>query len=110
MEIITEKINGALILKVDTDVLDAGNTDAFKASISPLLDGNDHVILDLTKLTFIDSSGCGTLLSCYNQVKSKGRMFKVYGVQEQILQVFDLIRLDRIVDIFKTKEAALKGF
>jgi anti-sigma B factor antagonist len=110
MDIITEKTNGVIIMKVEIDVMDAGNTDAFKAAISPLLNGNNRVLLDLTRLTFIDSSGCGTLLSIYNRVKSSGGMLKIYGVQEQILEIFDLIRLDRIIDVFKTKEAALKEF
>ena len=110
MEITTEKTNGVIVLKVEIDVLDAGNTNAFKAAISPLLNGNNRVLLDLTKLTFIDSSGCGNLLSCYNQMKNRGGMLKICGVREQVLEIFDLIRLDRIIDIFKTKEAALKEF
>lgn len=109
MEIITEKIGSVIVLTIETDVLDAGNTDAFKASISPLLDNNEQVILNLTKLTFIDSSGCGTLLSCYNQMKRKNGRLLICGVQEQVLQVFDLIRLDRIIDIYKTRDAALES-
>ncbi len=109
MEIITEELDSAIVLTIETDVLDAGNTDAFKASIFPFLDNNEQVILDLSQLTFIDSSGCGTLLSCYNQMKSKSGRLKIFGVQEQILQVFDLIRLDRIIDIFNTKDAALEN-
>lgn len=110
MQINIEKKNDILILKADIDVLDAGNTDAFKAALFPLVNGNTQILLDLTKLTFIDSSGCGTLLSCYNRVKHGGGAFKICGVQKQILETFDLIRLDRIIDVFKTREAALKEF
>lgn len=109
MEIITEQKDDAIVVTPETDVLDAGNTDAFKAAIFPILDDHKQVILDLAKLAFIDSSGCGTLLSCYNRMKSNNGKLKIFGVQEQVLQVFDLIRIDRIIDIFETKDAALES-
>ncbi len=110
MEIISEKVNGITILEVETDTLDAANTDAFKDKILPFLGENDQIVLNLSAVSFVDSSGCGTLLSCFNRMKKKGGVLKICGVQQHILEVLDLIRLDRIIDIFKTRDAALKSF
>ena len=106
MEIITEKINTSLVVKVETDVLDAGNTDALKAAISPLLDENDQVLLDLTALTFIDSSGCGALLNCYKQVQEIGGEMAFCQVREPVRTVLELIRLNRLIPFFDARETA----
>ncbi|MEI6876012.1 MAG: STAS domain-containing protein, partial [Spirochaetota bacterium] len=58
-----ERDGDALILSLTVDHLDAGNTAAFRAQATPLVQSVKRVVLDLTGVNFIDSAGLGALLS-----------------------------------------------
>ena len=110
MELHTEKIGDIAIVAVQTDVIDAGNAGAFKDAMSPILDGNKKVVLDMRAVGFLDSSGCGTVLSCLRQLTKAGGDLKMFGVQKPVRTLFELIRMHRIIEIFNSKEEAVKSF
>jgi len=110
MEFKTEKIGDVTIVELVTDVLDANNAREFKTGISPILEKNRNVIFDMSQVGFLDSSGCGTILSSLRQLSSAGGDLKMFGVQKQVLTLFELIRMHRIIEIFNAKEEAVKSF
>lgn len=109
MKLSTENIGAITVITLDMEILDAINTDEFKQNIFIIFDTNKHFVLNMEKIRFVDSSGCGTLLSCSNRLKKKGGNISLCSVQENVLNLFELIRLDRLIDIYKTKEAAIKA-
>jgi len=110
MEFNTEKIEDITVVELKTDVLDAGNAKEFRAGISPILEKNKKVVFDMSPVGFLDSSGCGTILSCLRQLNSAGGDLKMYGLQKPVRTLFELIRMHRIIEIFNTKEEAVKSF
>ncbi len=67
------------------------------------------MIFDMSKLEFIDSSGCGVILSCLRKINSKDGDIKLFGLTKPVRTLFELIRMHRIFDIFNTKEEAVKA-
>ena len=110
MKLTTENIGEITAVTVNLDVLDAGNTDAFKQEMFTIFKDHPQVALDMQSIGFIDSSGCGTLLSCLKYLKGMGGKMILYGVRENVRNLFELIRLDKLIDIFETKEEAIQGF
>jgi anti-sigma B factor antagonist len=110
MESLIEKVDNVSIVRIKYDSLDANSTEQFKKEISPIIDKNINIIFDMSNVNFIDSSGCGSLLSCLRSVNKQGGDLKLYGVQHQVQMVFELIRLHRIIEIFGNKKEAIKSF
>lgn len=110
MKLSTENIGTVTAITLDMEILDASNTEEFKQNIFIIFDTNNHFVLNMEKVRFVDSSGCGTLLSCINRIKKTGGKISLCGVQENVRNLFELIRLDRLIDIYKTREAALEAF
>lgn len=110
MELNTEKIGDVAVVALQTEVLDAGNSEEFKASIAPVLDENPKVVFDMSRVRFLDSSGCGALLSCLRRLNSLGGDLKLYGIQETVRKLFELVRMFRIIEIYNTKEDAVGSF
>ena len=110
MELGTEKIGNITVVKLPTDVLDASNTEEFKTAITPIFEKSKKILLEMGQVEFIDSSGCGVLLYCLRQLNSLGGTLKLYGAQETVRTLFDLVRMHRIIEIFETKEEAIKSF
>ncbi|CAN5924154.1 STAS domain-containing protein [soil metagenome] len=59
-------------------------------------DGRRRVTVDLSKLTMIDSSGVGAVVSLYKRVKADGGQVLVVGARDQPLAVLKLLKLDRV--------------
>ena len=80
----------------------SGELDALTVpDIRPELDrivaeGGDRVVVDLTGLRLVDSSGVGAIVSLFKRVRAEGRQFEVAGIQGQPLQIFQVLRLDRV--------------
>jgi anti-sigma B factor antagonist len=57
------------------------------------------VIVDLSELRLIDSSGVGVMVSLYKRVRANGGDVKFVGVTAQPLVIFKLLRLDRAFEL-----------
>jgi len=78
-----------------------GVLDAVSASnVRPMLDAllaeeRNKVVLELSELRLIDSTGIGTIVSLYKQMRRRGGQVTVVGLRDQPLAVFRLLQLDR---------------
>jgi anti-sigma B factor antagonist len=59
-------------------------------------DGRRKVTVDIAKVTMIDSSGIGAIVSLFKRVKADGGQVLVVGARDQPLAVFKLLKLDRV--------------
>ncbi len=110
MDIDVQDINEVRIITVNSKSLDASNIMEFKSLITPQLDGKDRVVLVLTKLEFVDSSGLGAFLSCMRKVASSGGNFKLAELNSTVRSLFELVRMHRVIDIYNTKAEAIAAF
>jgi anti-sigma B factor antagonist len=110
MQIALEKVGDVAVAAVPVDELDAGNAGEFKRDIAPLLDGNAKLVLDLSRLRFVDSSGLGAFISCLRKLNAKGGDLKLCGMSKQVRAVFELVRMHRVFDILATRDDAVRAF
>lgn len=66
-----------------------------------------HVVLSLTHLTFMDSSGLGVILGRYKQIKGRGGTMAVCDVNPAIKRLFELSGLFKIVHMYDNERTAL---
>ena len=59
-------------------------------------DGRRRVTVDLAKVTMIDSSGVGAIVSLFKRIKADGGQVLVVGAKDQPLAVLKLLKLDRV--------------
>jgi anti-sigma B factor antagonist len=110
VKITREQIGDVTILAVHADYLDASNTPEFKRDITALSESSSKLVLDLSRVQFVDSAGCGGLLSFLRKLNAVGGDLKLCAVSKPVRTIFELIRFHRILDILNTKEEAVKAF
>jgi anti-sigma B factor antagonist len=110
MELAVEGVDGVVVVIIPVAELDAANTAEFKRDIARVLEAHSRVILDLTRLRFIDSSGLGAIISCLRKLNEKQGDLKLCGMSRQVRTAFELVRMHRIIDIHGTREEAIHGF
>ena len=90
-----------------------GEVDLFTAPefkqrvMAPIGAGVDHVIVDLTETTFIDSSSLGALIGAHRRLKARGGRLAVACTGESIVKTFRITGLDSVFTLVDSVEAAL---
>ena len=69
--------------------------------------GSD-VVVDMSEVELIDSSGVASLLEAFQNARKKGRDFTLAAVGETVLRVLKLARLDTVFNIVESLEEGLK--
>lgn len=91
--------------------LDALRLDAVRQMFMDLPEkGSAKLVVDLSGLEWIDSSGVGALITLYKRARTKGGDVKVAGLQRQPKEIFRLLRLESAFEVFDTVELALARF
>lgn len=108
MNLHSEPMAGAaLLIRVESENLDAGNAGQFKSLIQPLLESSHCVIIDMSALSFVDSSGLGALLSCLRTMNNRNGTLHLVGLAKPVRALFELVRMHRIFSLHDTIAAAL---
>lgn len=110
MNLKQEKINGCTVLFIQEERIDAHNSSELKEAILHLIEqGEVNIIAQLEQVRFIDSSGLGALLSGYKNATAKSGKLAIANMQQQVLSMFELTRLNRVFEIYSDLNEAFEG-
>lgn len=79
------------------DDLDAGTMTTIRVLFEELAAANDDVVLDVSNVAFIDSSGVGGLVFLYKRLIAQGRRLEISGLSGQPRQLLDHLKLTQIL-------------
>lgn len=78
------------------------------AGLSAMIDHKpQRLVVDLSKVTYIDSSGLAVLIEAMQNVEAYGGKFILAGIQANVKPIFEIARLDQVFIIFPHVDAAL---
>jgi len=98
---------GYAVVELTGDVDLSCSPDA-RQTILGCLDEDRSVLVDLSAVTYIDSSGVASLVEGYQTAKKSGLKFGLVGVSEAALGVLQLARLDKVFPIHASVDERLK--
>ncbi|MGB5438472.1 MAG: STAS domain-containing protein [Gammaproteobacteria bacterium] len=71
--------------------------------------GKTKVIVDLSEVSYIDSSGVASLVEALQAAKKSGGMFALAATSEPTRRVLELARLDKVFTMFDTVDEGLSS-
>jgi anti-sigma B factor antagonist len=80
-----------------------------RKTILDALASSRPVAIDLSQVTYIDSSGIAALVEGFQNARGKGQRFNLVAVSKPVFAVLELARLDRVFPMFASIDDALKG-
>jgi len=102
---------GEVTVLTAPDALDSRNVpqarDYFKQQIRT---GESKVVIDLSAVTFIDSSGLGVLLTALKAARGAGGDVRLTGLTPPVRTIFELTRLFQVFSTFPTVEQAIQSY
>ena len=71
------------------------------------LTATEAPMVDLTKVTYLDSTVLGALIGLNKTVAMRGKRLSLLVGSDRILKIFSMTKLDQVFDIYESEEAAM---
>ena len=111
MELLNQtRANGVLVIEYQEENLDASNVRDFRGAIEKLMVNQTKVVLNMSRLKFVDSSGLGALIACLRDANSRKGDFRLSAMSRSVLALFELMRMHRVFSIHDTVDGAVSSF
>jgi anti-anti-sigma factor len=68
-----------------------------KATVKPLLSASRTVVLDLTNVTYMDSSGLGAIVGLFISAKAAKSQLRLINLNERLKEIFSITRLGQFM-------------
>ena len=111
LEVQSRQVDNGVTVVAPTGRLDVAGAPALKDAISEALKNvQPRVVLDLEGVSFVDSTGLGSVIAALKQVRSSQGDLRLAAPNQQVRVVLELTTLDRVFPYYSTVEEALSGF
>jgi anti-sigma B factor antagonist len=108
---VTIRHSGPICLLDVVGQLTSFETGALRDSVSRLLQqGRKNIVLNLSGLQYLDSSGIGELARIYVSVVKVGGQMKVVGLSRRVEEILKITQLHQVFPDFPSEEAAMQSF
>jgi anti-sigma B factor antagonist len=108
VEISARRIDQTTIFDVSGDIDLANSPEVRKALLRELREiRTPRVVMNLTKVRYIDSSGVASLVEGLKASRDTGSRFLLFGLSASAREVLQLSRLLKIFEVFENEEDAL---
>ena len=108
MAVEVRRVGQAVILKLEGRLALGTAVDQFRASWSDAINqGANLVLIDLSNVTYLDSTGIGTIIRCHSAVKAADGRLRIFGAHGAVRQAFKVTRLDKIFEFHEDEKSAL---
>lgn len=110
LEITVNNINKGIAFIELAGEMDIYTSQEFKNTLKDLLKSKKYkLIVNLEKVTYIDSAGVGTLLGALKKTKEKnGNLWLVYTQKSGVWKFFRITEIDNNFIVYKNKKQALR--
>ncbi len=100
-----------MVLELSGKIMGGPDFDKFKGEISALTEsGIKDVVLDMSGVPWINSTGLGILITGYHTLKAAEGSMKICNVKERVLSIFYISQLENIFQVFETLDEAMASF
>ena len=102
-----EQIEGALVISVAGQV-HGSNTQEFQEDLyKEIVSSDNPVVLDLEKLSYINSAGLRSILLAAKTLKGKNTKLVVCSLHDPVKGLFKITAFDKVFDVFESRSDAI---
>lgn len=100
-----------MILNLSGKIMGGPDYEKFHNEIKSLInDGYVDILLNMSRVTWINSTGLGILVSAFHSLKKNGGMMKICEVSPRIDNILNVTQLKLVFDTYDSQADALASF
>ena len=111
MKATTRDVNGIEIIKLDGKItIGAGDQQLRDVIANAVANGKNKILLDLSGVTTIDSSGIGELVGSYTTATNRGGKLKLLHLPAKPNELLHVTQLITVFEVYDSEQEALASF
>jgi anti-sigma B factor antagonist len=109
---VSQKLNGdVMVLHISGKIMGGPDHDKFQNEIKSLIAaGHVDILLNMSKVNWVNSTGLGILVSAYHTLKKNGGQLKICEVSDRIDNILNVTQLKLVFETFDSCDEALASF
>ncbi len=111
MKVSTRQVDGVTILDLSGRIVLGEGSIQLRDAVKELTaKGQKHILLNLSDVNYIDSSGLGEMVSAYTSVKNAGGELKLLGLTKKVHDLLQITKLYTVFDVKDDEASAVSAF
>ncbi|HET6349549.1 MAG TPA: STAS domain-containing protein [Candidatus Krumholzibacteria bacterium] len=111
MKITQREVQGTVVLDLNGKLTGGPDADTFRKLFDGLIaEGKKQIVVNLEKVSWINSTGLGILIHNYSTVRSAGGDLVVIGASDRIESILYVTKLNLLFKSFENEEDAVRSF
>ena len=111
LKITNREVDGVAVLALEGRIVLGEETSALRDKVKSLIgEGKKSILLNLSNVTLIDSSGLGALVTAYSSAKSGGATLRLCNLGSKTNQLLQVTRLVTVFEVSDSEAEAVRGF
>ncbi|MFC5957778.1 STAS domain-containing protein [Streptomyces pratens] len=106
LSVVTTAIDGVRVLHL-TGEIDHHTCEPLQQALNTLTADRPRVVVDMSRVTFMDSSGINTLIVAYENVTAANGWIRIAAPTTPVLRVLQLVRVDDLITCYPDLSQAL---
>ena len=109
---ISQKLNGdVMVLHLSGKIMGGPDHEKFQNEIKTLIsDGHVDILLNMSKVNWVNSTGLGILVSAFHTLKKNGGQLKICEVSDRIDNILNVTQLKLVFETFDSCDEALASY
>ncbi|NCQ33833.1 STAS domain-containing protein [bacterium] len=109
---IKENLKGEImVLNLGGKIMGGPDHEKFQSQIKTLVSqGHVDILLDMSKVSWVNSTGLGILVSAFHTLKKNGGTLKICNVSDRIDNILNVTQLKLVFETFADCDEALASF
>jgi anti-sigma B factor antagonist len=110
LKVETRQVGGISVVTCHGRIVLGEEAAGLRDTLKKVLTTSRQVVLNLSGVDYIDSSGLGTLVGVYSSARAGGADIKLTGVGQRLRDVLQITKLVTVFEVYDTEQEALASF
>jgi len=98
------------VIEVKGSLVGGEETDELRSAVADFVEqGNKKLVIDLSKVTYLNSTAIGVLVSAHTTYSRNKGQVRLCGINKNINNIFVITKLTMVFDVSETREDAIKS-
>jgi anti-sigma B factor antagonist len=105
------EVDGVSVVRLDGRIVLGEESNSLRERLKSLVaEGKKKIVLNMAKITYIDSAGLGTLVAAHVSAKTQGASVRLSHLGQKFHEVLQMTKLLTVFDVYDAEAAAVSSF
>ena len=111
LKITSSEVDGVVLVALNGRIVLGEESTALREKLKGLIaSGKQKIVLNMSEIGYIDSSGLGALVAAHLSAKNAGASIRLCNLGQKFHEVMQMTKLLTVFDVYETEAAAVASF